>query len=265
MRYGSGFPMRAGGFAVVLFIFSVSGISAQQPVQAVIREMVGTVEVRYASSETWENASRGQRLEGDTAISTGFRSTVVIALGDSLITVRPLTRLTLTELSRNQGNEKAELNLQTGRVKADIRAPEGGKTEFTVRSSNSTSSVRGTVFEFDTLNLAVREGTVEFRGGSGFTHLVDAGGSSQIDERSGRASLPTASGTAALGPELPIASDPTLPAPKPSVTPPGPPSKPAPPAASPPSNPPSGQPYSAPSSPTSAPGSDGTIGFTPVF
>ena len=262
MRHESRPSFLAAGFAAALFVFSVSGIPAQQPVQAVIREMVGTVEIKYAASETWENASRGQSLAGDTTISTGFRSTVVIALGDSLITVRPLTRLTLTELSRNQETEKAELNLQTGRVKADIRAPEGGRTEFTVRSTNSTSSVRGTVFEFDTLNLAVREGTVEFRGGSGFAHLVDAGGFSQIDERTGRASRPVAVETAVFSPDLPIASDPIQPAPQPSTPLSEPPlNKPS----NPPSDTPSGPPYGAPSSPTNPPGGDGTIGFTPVF
>jgi len=258
--------------AIVFFIISNPGIFAQQAAEAVIREMVGTVEVKYAASETWVTASRGQNLALDTTISTGFRSTVVIAMGDSLITVRPLTRLTLTELSRNQDNEKVELNLQTGRVKADVKAPEGGKTEFVINSPNSTSSVRGTVFEFDAFNLFVREGTVEFKGGSGFMHLVDAGGYSQIDERTGRASPPTtgrpggATITAApgLSPELPIASDPIQPTPQLPDPVPDPVQPPADPPSDTPSNPPSNPPpYSGPTGPSG--GGDGTVGFTPIF
>jgi len=182
--------------------------------QAVIRELAGTVEVKRANSEVWEAASRGQSLALDSTISTGFRSTVVIALGDSLITLRPLTRISLLELSKNQGQEKVELNLQTGRVRADVKAPEGGKTEFVIRSPNATSSVRGTVFELDTLGLKVIEGTVEFKGVSGASGntgpslMVDAGGHSQINGYTGRVSLPTVEVASELRPEAPIAAEP---------------------------------------------------------
>jgi hypothetical protein len=88
------------------FVFISPAIFAQQQIQAVIREIAGTVEVKRVDSEVWEAASRGQTLAMATVISTGFRSTAVIALGDSLITLRPLTRLTILELSQSQGGCK---------------------------------------------------------------------------------------------------------------------------------------------------------------
>ena len=243
--------------AALLAIFAVPFITAQQVIQAVIREIAGTVEIKRAGSETWEAANRGQNLSWDTTISTGFRSTAVIAIGDSLLTVRPLTRLTLLELSQNQGNEKVELNLQSGRLKADVKPPEGGKTEFVVRSPNSTSSVRGTIFEFDTLNIEVRLGTVAYAGLLGSTYLLDAVGYSRVDEITSWASPPSRY-PEGLNPELPNESDPIQVSSQPPGT-----------SPSQPSNPGSG-PSSDPStgsggSPGGSPGNDGFIEFIPDF
>ena len=248
----------AAFLAVILIFIAVPCIVAQQPVQAVIKELAGTVEIKYAGSEIWEAASRGQTLAGDTTISTGFRSTAVITIGDSILTVRPLTRLTLTELTRNQDNEKVELNLQSGRVKADVKPPEGGKTEFVVKSPNSTSSVRGTVFEFDTINIEVYEGTVQFSGLLGSTYMLDAVGYSRVDELTSWASPPSKYAEG-LRPEIPYESDPIkTPAQPPNTS--SPTTTPNP--GSQPSNPGSQPPYSPPSSTPG--GDDGLVDFTPI-
>ena len=269
--------------AFILFIFISPAIFAHQQIQAVIREMAGTVEIKQANSEVWEAASRGQSLAMDTVISTGFRSTAVIALGDSLITLRPLTRITILELSQSQGGEKVDLNLQTGRVRADVKSQETGNTEFTIHSPNSTSSVRGTIFEVDTLSLAVYEGTVEFTGVSGVSRilddsgvstvlgessgyrvsaisgppqLIDAGGFSHVDEYTGRVSLPTAELSVELRPEPPIASEPVnVSAQPPAHVQPTAPSQPPP---NPPTIPPTTTPPVAPSTP-----GDGLVDFGP--
>ena len=189
---------------VICLLCSVNGIFAQN---AVIRDLTGTVEIKKANSTVWTPASRGQTISGDTVISTGFRSSALIALGDSLLTVKPLTRLTLKELTMAQDTETVSLNLETGRVKAEVKAPAGAKTQFTIQSPAATASVRGTVFEFDTLNLSVSEGTVEFSGASNVPVLVDAGRFSYSDERTGRVVLPENTSNLELKPELPIASD----------------------------------------------------------
>ncbi|MCL2881089.1 MAG: FecR family protein [Treponema sp.] len=196
----------------VLFIFMISGIAAQNAAtqtnnpSAVIRDIAGTVEIRLAGSEVWKPAAKGQSISGDTTISTGFKSSALLALGDSLVTIRPLTRLTLKELSMSADTEKVQVNLQTGRVRAEVKAPAGARAQFTVQSPSATASVRGTVFEFDTQNLWVSEGTVAFSGAANIPVLVDAGRFSYSDERTGRASSPDTNATD-LAPDLPIASD----------------------------------------------------------
>ena len=189
---------------IIILFFTAACVFSQQ---AVIQNLAGTVEVKFTGSEIWERASLGQTLSGNTTISTGLRSTAVISVGSSTLTVRPLTRLTIVELIQLESTEKVELALQVGRVRSDVNPPPGGKVEFTVRSSSATASVRGTTFEFDTLNIAVSKGTVEFAGNYGTPYMIDAVGYSRIRESTNRAVNPKTTVIDDLKPSLPIASE----------------------------------------------------------
>ena len=195
----------------VLFV-AVPFIFAQQ---ATIQDLAGTVELKRPGSVVWETAVKGQALTNDTAISTGFGSTALIQAGSTVITVRPLTRLTLSELIAIAGTETINVNLQAGRVRVDVNPPAGAKANTNVRGPIATASVRGTVFEIDVYNLTVIEGTVEFTGSSGPGVLIDAGRSSFTDEATGRASSPGELALTELKPEVPIGSDAVLPASRP--------------------------------------------------
>jgi hypothetical protein len=201
------FFLRMMMLATAALFLATANAQAQTP-QAVIREFTGTLELRAPGAANWTPATVGQTISADTGISTGFRSTAVIALGESVITVQPLTRLTLTELSSQQNTDRVELQLAAGRVRADVRSAEGARTDFTVRSTSATASVRGTQFEFDTLNLVVSEGTVQFSGVSGDAPvLIDQGGTSFADESTGRASSQADAFLTELRPAPPIASE----------------------------------------------------------
>ena len=192
----------------IVWLYFTAGIYGQD---AVIQELAGTVEFKQAGAGDWLPARRGQVLRMDTSISTGFRSTAIIVIGSTVLTVRPLTRLTLGELSRSQEAEKVELNLTTGRVRAEVRPAPDSRIDLTVRSSAATASVRGTIFEFDTLNLTVSEGTVEFTGARGPTAVIDAGRSSFASECTGRAVQPEETIVIDLKPPLPVAVESALP------------------------------------------------------
>jgi len=188
-------------------IILTCGVFAVFGQTAVIQELTGTVEIKLAGSDVWRAAQTGQTLRQDTTISTGFRSTAVLQFGSSIITVRPLTRLTITELTNNAEGEAIDINHQTGRVRIDVKPPAGAKSFVTIQSTEATASVRGTVFEFDTLNLHVSEGTVEFTGSSfNAPVLIDARRFSFIDDQNGRAVLPEISSAMELRPALPFGS-----------------------------------------------------------
>ena len=145
-----------------------------------IKELTGTVEIKRSGQTTFIPAKAGDTIAQDTVVSTGFKSSALISVGNSIITVRPLTRLTLAEMSATAGTESINVSLQTGRVRVDVDPPAGSRTNMSVRGPNATASVRGTSFEFDTKNLTVQKGVVAFRGKKGGVMLVSAGSSSRI-------------------------------------------------------------------------------------
>jgi hypothetical protein len=155
-----------------LLLMSAALVGAQS---ARIRQVSGTVEVKTPGAAQWRAAEAGEVLEAASLISTGFRSTALVRIGGSVITVRSLTRLSLEEIVAVQNEERVTLYLQTGRVRAEVTPPAGGKTDFAIRSAAITASVRGTVFSFDGIRLEVAEGRVYLGGGAAAGVYVSAG------------------------------------------------------------------------------------------
>lgn len=187
--------------AATLILLTAQVVIAQQ---AVIQEVTGTVEVKERDSEEWNAAVPGQRLEKETIISTGFRSAAIIRIGDSLINVRPLTRLSILELVTRDNIETLNVGLQAGRIRTTINPPPESRAAYSVETPVSVSSNRGTVFETTLFTLFVHKGSVEFRGNSGYMVVIDAVGYSYIDEKTGRATPPKELINILLNPALPV-------------------------------------------------------------
>ncbi|MDR2158549.1 MAG: FecR family protein [Treponema sp.] len=168
---------------IVAMVFSglASGLFAQTGM-GTIREVSGVVEIKAPGSGNWVPAHRGDILERNTIISTGFKSTAILSLGESVLIIQPLSRLSLEELARRPEKDEVSIRMRVGRVRAAVTPPENGKVEFTIRSPMATASVRGTVFDFDTINLNVREGWVNFSTPVSPALPVKAGAGSSVDE-----------------------------------------------------------------------------------
>ena len=148
----------------------------------IIRQLSGTVELRHPGSANFIPAASGDEVRQDTVISTGFRSNALISVGNgTLITVRPLTRLTLTEISIAAGTETLNANLQAGRVRVDVSPPAGTRASMTILGPSATASVRGTTLFFDGRNLDVSGGLATLQGDRGPPVLLGDGFSSSID------------------------------------------------------------------------------------
>ena len=194
--------MKKTGFAFLLLLACV-GAFAQS---GVVQQLSGTVELKPPGSASYLQANVGDRVSQDTVISTGFKSTALLDLGSVIITVRPLTRLTLTEIRAASGTETLSVNLQSGRVRVDVSPPVGTKTSMAVTSPIATASVRGTGFEFDTRNLYTHNGKVSFHGKRGRHMLVNAGSDSRVND-DGRAQDPVAQKRSRLRPKAPVGTD----------------------------------------------------------
>jgi hypothetical protein len=187
----------------VLALLCAAQLFAQN---GIIKELSGTVELRRAGQTNYVPAKTGDAVAKDTVVSTGFKSTALVSVGSTVLTVRPLTRLSLAEISAAAGTETINVNLQTGRVRVDVNPPAGTRSLTTVSSPMATASVRGTSFEFDTQSLNVLSGTVAFAGNQGGAMLVSAGSASEVQDN-GRAADPVETFAAELAPPPIIGSD----------------------------------------------------------
>jgi len=189
-----------------LLIFTGIGVFAQN---GVIKDITGQVELKAPSSSSFVAAKIGDSLTENTIVSTDFKSVALIEVGSAVLTVRPLTRLTLTEIRTSAENETLSVNLQAGKVRVDLNPPAGLKAEASVSSNVASSSARGTSFEFDTRNLQVHEGRVIFKGTVGQSAPVSAGSSVSISQN-GSAVNPVTSGISTLIPQSPAGTEPNI-------------------------------------------------------
>jgi hypothetical protein len=165
--------------AVIAVLFAIFTVPAHAQ-NGVIKELAGTVELKPAGAAAFIAAKAGDEIAPNTIVSTGFRSSATIVVGSAVIIVRPLTRLTLTEITTMQKTETINVHLSAGRVRVDVSPPAGTRANFKVQSPTATASVRGTGFELDTRTLHVLHGEVDYQGSRGAAVKVSAGGSSTI-------------------------------------------------------------------------------------
>ena len=157
----------------VLLIVALSTAAISQE-KATIIDLSGKVEVKNPG-KGWVPARDGMEILGGTIISTGFGGTAVLDLGSSEIRIKQLTRMTLDELTEQEGTVSTQLTLNVGRVSAKVKTTEGLTHNFTLRSPTSTASVRGTEFDFDGFMIRVKDGRVSFLDETGTEELVFEG------------------------------------------------------------------------------------------
>jgi hypothetical protein len=130
----------------------------------------------------------------------------LLEIGSAVIAVRPLTRLTLTEISASQGTETLNVGFQAGRIRVDVNPPAGTKAAMTVTSPSATASVRGTGYDFNGRTLHVYHGTVSFQGNKGYAKDVGAGSTSSIGNY-GTAGKPQNQNHSGYTPQKPVGTD----------------------------------------------------------
>jgi hypothetical protein len=184
-----------------MMFFALAGRAAAQ---AVVVEVRGAVEILFSGAPGWKAAEEGMGIEADTVISTGFRSTALIQTGSSRILLRPVTRLTLEELILRGGTEVIGLSLRAGRIRVDVSAPRESATEFSVRSPMAVASVRGTSFEFDTVNVSVDRGLVRYAYINGLAVYVAGREASYAEDPARRVVPPQELAAADRVPRIPL-------------------------------------------------------------
>jgi hypothetical protein len=136
---------------LVLTWASALGVFAQEQ-EAEIVAVIGTVEIRRAGAETMLTATAGMKVRNGDLVATGFRSAAQLKIGDTILIVQALTRLTLDEIISRGGGNAAGITLRSGRIRAEVTPP-SERTDFTIRTPSATASVRGDIYEEDGVYL----------------------------------------------------------------------------------------------------------------
>jgi hypothetical protein len=191
---------------IIAFVLTLAALSAATSAFAqngVIKDFTGTVELKTANSTVFVAAKVGDAVSQDTVVSTAFKSTAIIEIGSAVIAVRPLTRMTLTEIRASSESESLNVSLQSGRIRVDVKPPAGTKAIMTATSPTSTASVRGTSFELDARNLHVISGNVAFKGTRGAFTVITTGFDGTVGQN-GSAVNPLVLGDSAYRPRMPV-------------------------------------------------------------
>jgi len=132
---------------LVLTVLIPIAASAQQG-QAVVKQFSGKVEVKQPGQE-WQPVQMSMTIAEGATVSTGFSSRLVLDLGQTEITVQPLTRMLLRELIKKGSTNVTSLTLSVGKIRAVVKAAPGEKSDFAIKGPDATAAVRGTEFTFD--------------------------------------------------------------------------------------------------------------------
>jgi len=154
------------------------------PLLAISGEVVavkGKAEIKQGGK--WIPAKTGNKIEQGNMISTGFKSELTLKIDGSVITVKPMTRLTIEEITQKNEAVSSEVYLNVGSVKADVKPASTKKVEFKVKTPVATASVRGTSGEIDANGLLIgTSGTWSYVNNDGIETRVNIGDSVIISD-----------------------------------------------------------------------------------
>lgn len=138
----------------------------------------GKVEIETNSG--WKTLKEGETVDLGKVISTGFRSKAVIKIGESLVTVNPLSRLTLEELRASGDMDETKVFLDLGTISADVKKTENKRVGFEINTPVATASVRGTSFTVGVNYLNVDRGLIAYSAKGSIEVPVAKGASSTV-------------------------------------------------------------------------------------
>lgn len=143
--------------------------------------VTGKAEIKQGGK--WVPAKAGSKITSGLMISTGFKSELTLKIDGSVITVKPMTRLTIEEITQKNEAVSSEVYLNVGSVKADVKPASTKKVEFKVKTPVATASVRGTSGEISSDGLLIgTSGSWSYVNADGIETRVNIGDSVVISD-----------------------------------------------------------------------------------
>ena len=94
---------------------------------------------------SWTPVAVGSKIPQGATIQTGFKSSLKIKFKGSEITLDPMTRIKVDELSDKDNRDNAVVSMKIGGLTSNVKKVEDRRAGFTVKGPAATASVRGTI------------------------------------------------------------------------------------------------------------------------
>lgn len=94
---------------------------------------------------SWSPIAVGNRIPQGAIIQTGFKSELKLKVKGSEITLDPMTRITIDELSEKDNRDNTVVSMKIGGLTSNVKKVEDRRAGFTVKGPAATASVRGTI------------------------------------------------------------------------------------------------------------------------
>jgi len=178
----------------MFFAFPLHGLSqtsntassSQAPVEYVLEDIQGDVQVLEEGSKDWEAAQEGQVVESGDEVKVGNDSEATLMMqSETAVHLSANTDMKVDRIqANNTGGFLSHIEVFAGNLLADVKKHlEESHSTFEVESSGVICGVRGTAFEVTAQNgtaqVATHEGSVEVGNGTE-SHMVNAGNFSEF-------------------------------------------------------------------------------------
>lgn len=165
-----------------------SGVSTVNPVEYVLEDIQGNVQVLEGGAKDWETGVEGQVLESGDEVKTGYNSQATLMMeSDTSAHLSANTDMKVDQIVANDtGGFFSRLQVFAGNLLADVKKHlEESHSTFEVEANGVVCGVRGTAFDVTshegTAQVATYEGSVGVGNGTE-SHVVDAGNFSEFQK-----------------------------------------------------------------------------------
>lgn len=111
---------------------------------AEVVELTGKAQVS-SNGTTWSPLAVGSVVSQGATIQTGFNSQLKLKVKGSTITLDPMTRIKVEQLSDKGNIDNTVVSMKIGGLTSNVKKVEDRRAGFTVKGPAATASVRGTI------------------------------------------------------------------------------------------------------------------------
>jgi len=183
--------------AAVFCVFFAASCFAEEDILTVA-EKSGQVLVKIYPSADWTDATTGQALKPQDSIKTEAKSNAILAFPDkSSYSLKPLTEITIEELSWDQKMRKSIISMNEGELRVIIKKLDT-PSEFKVKTPTAICGARGCIYYILSRAIRTRVYVTE-----GIVELINTASGTSYDVVEGMTATSNADGTVSQPQEPP--------------------------------------------------------------